>query len=118
MAISLIRVLSSGALELTSIQSRAGPPTRQASDGSARGVAGVDGEHRAGHVRGLTRTQPQARLGDLFRLAEPAKQAEDGSELLFGEAGRLERTADHRRVDRPRTDRVDADPVRGVLERS
>src|SRR5215217_152745 len=84
---------------------------------SPRGVAGVDGEHRAGHVRGLIRTQPEARLRDLLRLPEPPEQAEERSELLLGRADRLERAADHRRVDRPGTDRVDPDPQRGVLER-
>src|SRR5215212_6042802 len=115
--------LSPNVFELTSIQFMLGPRSRQARGAtgpprdSPRRVAGIDGEHGAGHVRGLIRAQPQARLRDLLRLPEAAEQADDRRELLLGHADSLERAADHRRVDRAGTDRVDADALRGVLER-
>src|SRR3954466_13243790 len=94
MAVALICVLLH-VLELTSIQSTAGSPDRQAAGGSARRVARVDGEHRTGHVRGRIRARPQARLRDLLRCAEAPQQADDRGELRLRHAHRLERAADH-----------------------
>src|SRR4051794_15320107 len=74
--------------------------------GSARGEAGVDGQGHPGHVRGVLRAQPQARLRHLLGLPEAAEEADDGGELRLGHADGLERPAHHRGVDRARADGV------------
>ena len=70
-----------------------------------------DGERRR------VRAQPQRGVGDLARVAESPEHAEAIGNFLWIATAPLDRRPQHRGVDRTRTDGVDPDPVRRVVDR-
>src|SRR5262245_21239019 len=87
-----------------------------------RGWSGVPAtvhpDHLARYVARLVTDEERARGGDVLRATRPPYRRDAGMVLdAFADAPLRLRGPEHRRVDEPRRDRVDGDPLRAELER-
>src|SRR5437870_9761779 len=84
---------------------------------SARGVSAVDNERVADHEACARAAKPKNSSGDLLRLTKSANRLVS-QDLFHGVRFLSQHVRNHRRIDRPRAHRIDANSSGGIFERS
>src|SRR5882724_13659337 len=84
---------------------------------SASGESAIDNQTLSGHKRRLTRAQPQNGLSHFLDATE-ATDGMESSKIILLHIHAIGEAIDHLGVDRGRIDRVDANALRGIFQRS
>src|SRR5438874_9273390 len=84
---------------------------------SARGVSAIDNERVADHEACARAAQPKNGSGDFLRLTKSSNRLVS-QDVLHGVWFLSQHVRNHRRIDRPRAHRIDANSFGGIFERS